>query len=50
MKIYLSVGVFDYDDTPPVGAGDTIIYRGETYDLSQLPNGSEVEADEPFLG
>ena len=50
MKVYLSPIVSNHDDTPLRVSGDTITYRGETYELSQLPNGSEVEADEPFVG
>lgn len=37
-------------DTPPTVTGETLTYRGETYDLSQLPDGATVGADEPFVG
>ena len=40
----------EIDDTPPVVNGELITYRGETHDLTDLPNGAEVEADEPFVG
>ena len=51
MKIKLDAiesGIDKVDDTPPTVSGDTLIYRGESYDLSQLPNGAEVEAETPF--
>ena len=51
MKIKLDViesGINRVDDPQPTVSGDTLIYRGESYDLSQLPNGSEVEAETPF--
>lgn len=37
-------------DTPPTVSGETLTYRGESYDLSQLPDGATVEASEPFTG
>lgn len=50
MKIILSpVAAFE-QDTPPTVNGETITYRGETYDLSQLPDGATVEAESPFTG
>ena len=50
MKIILSPVAAFTDDTPPIVIGDTITYRGEQYDLSQLPDGAEVEAESPFIG
>lgn len=50
MKIILSPINSAADDEPPAISGDTITYRGETYDLSQLPDGGEVEAELPFVG
>lgn len=50
MKIILSPTAAFTDDTPPSVSGDTITYRGEQYDLSQLPDGAEVEAESPFIG
>ena len=50
MKITLSPIASNTDDTPPSVLQDIITYRGESYDLSQLPNGGEVEAESPFLG
>ncbi len=50
MIITLSPVVTDTEDTPPSVNGATITYRGQSYDLSQLPNGGEVEASEPFVG
>lgn len=50
MKITLSPIASTQDDTPPSVSGDSIIYRGETHDLSQLPDGGEVEASDPFIG
>ena len=40
----------EINDIPPSVNGDIITYRGESYDLAQLPSGGEVEADEPFVG
>ena len=51
MKIKLDVsesGINKADDTPPTVNGEVLTYRGESYDLSQLPNGAEVEAETPF--
>lgn len=50
MKIILSPTAAFTDDTPPTVQGETITYRGESYDLSQLPDGGEVEAESPFVG
>lgn len=50
MIITLSPIASQEDDTPPTVNGDAITYRGDTYDLSQLPDGGEVEADLPFVG
>ena len=53
MKIRLDAiesGINEIDDTPPTVSGDVLTYRGESYDLSQLSNGSEVEAETPFIG
>ncbi len=30
--------------------GDTLIYNGVSYDMSTIPNGAEVEAEEPAIG
>ena len=51
MKIKLDViesGINKVDNTPPTVSGEVLTYRGESYDLSQLPNGAEVEAESPF--
>ena len=37
------------DDLPTV-SGDTLTYRGQSFDLSPLPEGATVEASEPFEG
>jgi len=50
LRITLSPIVSNQDDTPPSVNGEVLTYRGQDYDLSQLPNGGEVEADEPFVG
>ncbi|WP_347786283.1 hypothetical protein [Rheinheimera fenheensis] len=51
MKIILSPIITSNEaDTPPSVSGNVLIYRGQQYDLSQLPDGGEVEADEPFIG
>ena len=50
MKIILSPTAAMIDDTPPSVNGDVLTYRGEDYDLSQLPDGAEVEAETPFIG
>jgi len=52
MKIKLDAiesGIDKIDDIPPTVSGDTLTYRGEPYDLSQLPNGADVEAETPFI-
>ena len=51
MKIKLDAiesGIDKVDDIPPIVSGDTLTYRGESYELSQLSDGSEVEAETPF--
>ena len=48
MKIKLDAIENPIDDTPPTVSGDVLTYRGESYDLLQLPNGAEVEAETPF--
>jgi len=50
VRITLSPIVSNEEDTPPTVNGDTITYRGEKYDLGQLPRGGEVEAESPFSG
>lgn len=50
MKITLSPIVSNQEDTPPSINGEVLTYRGQNYDLSQLPNGGEVEAETPFVG
>ena len=50
MKITLSPNAAFQQDTPPTVNGETINYRGESYDLTHLPEGSEVEAELPFIG
>ena len=35
-------------DTPPSVSGEVLSYRGQSYDLSQLPEGATVEAESPF--
>lgn len=37
-------------DTLPTVSGETLTYRGKSYNLSGLPDGATVEADEPFCG
>ena len=37
-------------DTPPSVSGEILSYRGQSYDLSQLPDGATVEAESPFRG
>ncbi|MGX5913958.1 hypothetical protein ACR0ST_04430 [Aliidiomarina sp. Khilg15.8] len=49
MIITLAPQETENNDAPPAVNGQSISYRGETYDLSQLPNGGEVEAGEPFV-
>ena len=48
MKIKLDVSENKTDDNPPAVSGEVLTYRGESYDLSQLPSGAEVEAETPF--
>ncbi len=51
MKIKLDIiesGVNQINEISPTVIGDTLTYRGKSYDLSQLPNGAEVDADLPF--
>lgn len=50
MKIILSPMAAFTNDTPPSVSGDVLTYRDEQYDLLQLPDGAEVEADLPFIG
>lgn len=50
MKITLSPTAAFTDDTPPTVAGEVLTYLGESYDLSQLPDGAEVDAELPFIG
>jgi hypothetical protein len=50
MLVTLSPSAAFTDDTPPTVSGSTLSYRGESYDLSQLPDGAEVEAESPFIG
>ena len=50
MKIILSPTAAFTDDTPPTVNGETLTYRGKSYDLTQLPDGGEVEAEMPFIG
>lgn len=50
MKITLSSIASTTQDTPPQVIGDVLIYRSEQYNLFDLPDGAEVEADEPFVG
>lgn len=50
MKIILSPIASVIDDTPPTVTGETITYRGQTYDLAPLPDGAEVTAETPFIG
>ncbi|MAD75173.1 MAG: hypothetical protein CML20_10345 [Rheinheimera sp.] len=50
MKIILSPTASALADQLPFVTGDTVTYRGETYDLAPLPDGATVEADSPFIG
>ncbi|MCB5226191.1 hypothetical protein JAO78_005115 [Alishewanella sp. 16-MA] len=50
MKIILSPVAATSDDTPPTVNEQTLIYRGQSYDLTQLPDGAEVTAELPFIG
>ena len=49
-KIILSPIVSNTDSKPPLVSGDTITYDGVDYDLTGLSEGSQVEADSPFIG
>lgn len=48
MKIILHAQRAETNDTPPVVDGDTITYRGLTYDLSPIEEGDLYENGEPF--
>lgn len=37
-------------DTPPFVAGETLSYRGVSYDFSPLNEGEEIEIGRPFSG
>lgn len=50
MKIILSPVACFAQDTPPTVNGEILTYRGESYNLTQLPEGGTVEADTPFIG
>ena len=50
MQIILSPQASNVSDTPPTVSGETLTYRGESYDLSALPDGATVEAGTPFIG
>lgn len=53
MKITLVVTAAlpnEQSDELPTVSGDIIRVNGQDYDLSQLPDGAEVEAAEPFVG
>lgn len=50
MKIILSQLVSNNADSPPSVSGEVLNYRGESYDLSQLPDNAQVEAESPFIG
>lgn len=51
MKIIISpIGGTDNLDTLPIVNGDFLTYRGQQYDLAQLPDGGQVEASAPFVG
>ncbi len=49
-KIILSPTVSNEDPKPPSVSGSTITYNGVDYDLTGLAEGSQVEADLPFIG
>lgn len=49
MKIILHAQRAETNDTPPVVAGDTVTYRGLTYDLSPIEEGDLYDAGEPFV-
>lgn len=38
------------NDIPPTVNGEIITYRGTNYDLSAIPDGGEVKAEEPAFG
>lgn len=48
MKIILHVQRAETNDMPPVVDGDSITYRGLTYDLSPIEEGDLYDAGEPF--
>lgn len=50
MKIILSPIAVNETDSLPSVKNDVLSYRGESYDLSQLPDGASVEAELPFIG
>lgn len=53
MKIILSAAAAlpnEQPDGSPLISGETITYRGQSYDLTQLNEGSIVKADSPFEG
>lgn len=50
MKIILSPVADTLNDTPPTVNEQTLTYRGQSYDLTQLPDGAEVSAELPFIG
>lgn len=50
MKITLSPIASSKNDELPQVNGDVLMYRGESHDLSQLPEGATVEAVAPFVG
>ena len=50
MKLILSPIACPFDDTPPTVASQVIHYRGQSYDLSPLPEGGEIEIGSPFIG
>lgn len=49
-KIILSPIAHSIDDVPPIVGGDAVTYRGQTFDLSSLDDGSIVDAEPPFVG
>lgn len=48
MKLILHAQRTETNDTPPVVSGDTVTYRGLTYDLSPIEEGDLYDAGEPF--
>jgi hypothetical protein len=50
MKIILSPIAASETDNLPSVKNDVLSYRGESYDLTQLPDGATVEAEAPFVG